>query len=181
MEFVSISLKHLVLTVQYVMLGGRLANVILTEKYPTIHFAAEEFSYFQDLAKLIIAKKKGKRDLFDRTTAEMGEAAIDLLLEKLDLNRVWMRGKIHYDFANLDYSIRLEVKTRKKYLPVLEELDVRLDETDFDNAKDSTHFVPVVFNNLEEGYEVITPGIFLLKSYFAGIEKHKSEIPFDLN
>lgn len=156
-----------------------MAKVLVNAKYPTIFFNAAEHLSIKDYAELILAKKKSKGDIIDRITSEMGEIAVDSLLEKLNLDRQWMRGRFHYDFKNKSGSIRLEVKTRKMYVPIFDDLDVRLDSWEYNNATESTHIVPVVYDPDTDGARIITPGVLGFESFLEGITKHKSEIPHD--
>ncbi|MEK6860541.1 MAG: hypothetical protein AABY07_01090 [Nanoarchaeota archaeon] len=154
-----------------------MAQVNLGQRFPFVYFSDEEHLAIKEYVELILAKKKHKGELIDRITSEMGESAVDLLLEKLNLDRMWMRGRFHFDFCNRDCSIRLEVKTRKRYCNNFDDLDVRLDFWEYEAATEATHIVPVVYDPLDEGAKIITPGVLSLDNYVNGIRKYKDIIP----
>lgn len=154
-----------------------MAQVVLNSRHPTVFFSDEEHLGVKEYAELILAKKKSRGDLIDRITSEMGEVAVDVLLEKLNLDRQWMRGRFHYDFKNKSGNVRLEVKTRKRYCHNFDDLDVRLDFWEYDNATEATHIVPVVYEPMDVGAQIITPGVLELDKFLAGIRKHKNQIP----
>ncbi len=154
-----------------------MAKINLTGKYPTVTYVPEELISPREFTEVKEIKKGTFSTLVDGTSSELGEGAVDLLLEKYNAHRKWMRGQFHYDFTNADESVRLEVKTRKKYLNIIEQLDVRLDEKEYKHATESTHFVPVIYDAQET--RVILPGVFNLTQYISGIEKHKEIIPKD--
>jgi hypothetical protein len=157
--------------------GTALPKAITKGGYPAVYFNEEDTSFFQDYVRAILNKKREKGRFNDRVSAEMGESAVDFLLEKWNKTRLWGRGRLHFDFCNVNGTIKLEVKTRKYYTPTFEDLDVRLDYKEFENAQESTHIVPVVYEELGVGSNIISPGAFLLVDFIAGCGRFKKKVP----
>ena len=157
-----------------------MASLDLKGKFPTVTFSKGEQTYFRESAEIIISKKRGNANVSERAMSEMGEAAVNAIMENLDMDRFWSKGRFHYDFSNRVGSQRLEVKTRKRYEPDINDLDVRLDAKEQRAATESTHLVPVIYEEEKGIYTVTSPGVIDTAKFIhcSGI-LHKDKTPFD--
>jgi hypothetical protein len=156
-----------------------LGQILNKYGFPTVAYKWGEKTFFDGYVDTILAKKRVKGRIEDRIASELAEASVDFLMESLSMDRFWSRGKIHYDFSNKDGSVRLEVKTRKKYLDNVLELDVRLDNRDLKNGKEATHFVPTVYWEDGSWHYTMMPGVLDFNKFIDGCEIHKEIIPKD--
>lgn len=144
----------------------------------SVSFTKGEREYFEGFTALILAKKRARTNRnCDRVSAEMGEAAIDSILEYKNINRFWSRGQFHYDFSNLNRTLKAEVKTRKFYTENFEDLDVRIDYKEYDNAKEANFFIPVVYEITVKGTSVISAGAFDTERFISGCKRYTSRTP----
>ncbi len=153
--------------------------------YPVITFNQSEYD---SIADFVITKQRKKKlppwtyqgkELINGVSAEMGEHTVDLLMEALGMDRIWMRGQFHYDFSDLQGKNRIEVKTRKKYAPFYDDLDVRIDYDDTENIREANYLVPLIYDDRygDSPYAIISPGVIKVTTFYKGIVQHAKEIP----